>query len=496
MAEISLIYPHQLFQKHPALAEDRKVLILEDPLFFYDQQAGIKFHKLKLVLHRASMKQYYQKQLKPYDAEYIDYRQLKKDNSFREIIRSHQANKIHVVDPVDDWLTLRIRQVAQELGLKIVWYNSPNFITSVKQIRSYLKNKKRYFHHHFYKWQRKRLDLLVDEQGNPEGGQWSYDQKNRKTLPDQIDLPGLVDLGSNDKSVTEAKKYVKANFDDHPGNLEWFGYPINHQQAERWLQDFLNRKLAQFGPYEDAIDQNHPFLFHSLISPLLNIGLLNPEKIVNDLIESYQNQQLPLNSVEGFLRQIIGWREFMRAVYILIGSRQRTSNELDHQRQLTKAWYQAQTGLKPVDQVIQRLQKYAYCHHIERLMVLGNAMLLSQIHPQQVYRWFMEMFIDAYDWVMVPNVYGMSQYADGGGIVTKPYISGSNYLLKMSNYQKDDWSQVWDGLFWNFVQLNQEKLKKEARMGFMVSTWERFSQEKQDKLVKSANEFIETKTSI
>ncbi len=494
MTQIGLIYPHQLFLNHPVLAENRKILLLEDPLFFYDQQARIKFHKLKLVLHRASMKQFFESQLKDYDASYIDYAQLKQANSLSQLLKTHQADEIHVVDPVDDWLKQRISKTVDSLDLKLSWHKTPNFLTSSQEIQDYFQDKKRYYQHYFYQWQRKRLNLLVDEQGKPEGGQWSYDQENRQKLPDKIDLPGLMELDSSSEFVAEAKEYVQSNFSDHPGQIGWFGYPTNHHQAQDWWQDFLNRKLAQFGPYEDAIDQDHPFLFHSLISSLLNIGLLNPQQIVEDLIKHYQDHKIPLNSVEGFLRQIIGWREFMRAVYLLIGPKQRASNNLSHQRELSAAWYKGQTGLEPVDDTIKRLQKYAYCHHIERLMVLGNAMFLSQVDPKQVYRWFMEMFIDAYDWVMVPNVYGMSQYADGGQIVTKPYISGSNYLLKMSNYQSKDWSQIWDGLFWNFVQLHQEMLKKEARMGFMVSTWNRFSQDKQNKLIKSAEDFIDSKT--
>ena len=189
---------------------------------------------------------------------------------------------------------------------------------------------------------------------------------------------------------------------------------------------------------------------------MLNIGLLTPQQVLDRTFEFSRTHTVPLASLEGFIRQVIGWREFMYCIYHAVGETQRRGNFWDCQRDLPASFYSADTGIPPVDRVIRRVMDLAYCHHIERLMVLGNFMLLCEVRPEQVYQWFMELFIDAYDWVMVPNVYGMSQYADGGLITTKPYISSSNYIRKMSDFSRGPWCAIWDGLFWRFVSRHKE----------------------------------------
>ena len=211
------------------------------------------------------------------------------------------------------------------------------------------------------------------------------------------------------------------------------------------LTDFLQQRLELFGDYEDAIEQGQPWLWHSVLTPALNIGLLTPQQVVDQLLAMNADRKLPLNSVEGFLRQVIGWREFMRATYVDLGVQMRNSNHWQHHRPMPCSFYQGNTGIDPIDDTLARILEYGYCHHIERLMVLGGFMFLCEIHPEDIYRWFMEMFVDSYDWVMVPNVYAMSQNADGGLITTKPYFSGSNYIRKMSHYKPGAWSEIWDG---------------------------------------------------
>lgn len=238
-------------------------------------------------------------------------------------------------------------------------------------------------------------------------------------------------------------------FSTASGNAESFRYPITTEQAVAGLEDFLDHRFSQFGEYEDAIDCDEPFLFHSVLTPALNIGLLSPQQIVDAALK--RADDVPLNSLEGFIRQIVGSREYMRGVYRIHGRKQRSGNFWQHAQPMPRSFYDGTTGIEPVDTVIHRVLKYAYCHHIERLMILGNFMLLCEIHPHAIYQWFMEFFIDAYDWVMVPNVYGMSQHADGGLITTKPYISGSGYILKMSRFPKGNWCKIWDALYWRFI---------------------------------------------
>jgi len=223
---------------------------------------------------------------------------------------------------------------------------------------------------------------------------------------------------------------------------------------------------------------------------MLNIGLLSPHHIIIKALEIGKQKNIPLNSLEGFIRQIMGWREFIKIVYEREGSKQRTLNYWKFTRKIPVSFWKGTTGIPPIDCTIQKILKTGYCHHVERLMVLGNFMLLCEFDPNEVYRWFMEMFIDAYDWVMVPNVYGMTQFADGGLMTTKPYISSSNYLMKMSDYEKGNWQEIWDGLFWRFMQEHRSFFLKNPRLGMLVRTFDKMSTEKQNTHLNNANIFL------
>ena len=225
---------------------------------------------------------------------------------------------------------------------------------------------------------------------------------------------------------------------------------------------------------------------------MLNTGLLTPQEVIDDTLIFISEHEIPLNSSEGFIRQIIGWREFIRGIYEVAGRKERTMNFWKFEREIPKEFYTAETGIKPLDQTIKKVLKTGYCHHIERLMILGNFMLLCEFHPDAVYRWFMEMFIDAYDWVMVPNVYGMSQFADGGLMATKPYISGSNYILKMSDYKKGSWTDIWDALFWRFMHVHRDFFTRNPRLGMLVRTFDKMPESKRNKQLETAEDFLLT----
>ena len=246
----------------------------------------------------------------------------------------------------------------------------------------------------------------------------------------------------------------------------------------------------EFGTYEDAIVAEGTILNHSVLTPMLNVGLITPEEIVGTSLLYAKENDVPINSTEGFIRQIIGWREFIRGVYETRGRDERLKHFWGFSKKIPPSFYDGTTGIYPIDQTIKKILKTGYCHHIERLMVLGNFMLLCEFDPDEVYRWFMELFIDAYDWVMVPNVYGMSQFADEGLFATKPYISGSNYLMKMSNYKKGDWQAVWDGLFWRFMHVNRDFFLKNPRLGMLVRTFDKMSDEKKENHLGNAEEFL------
>ncbi|MFP3868313.1 MAG: cryptochrome/photolyase family protein [Desulfobacteraceae bacterium] len=489
MKQAAIIFPHQLFEVHPAITRQSIIYLVEDQLFFRDFHYPARFHQQKLVLHRASLWAYRDRlESQGLTVRYLEYRPDPGRGYLFEALRQDEIDTAYLAAPVDYILEKRLRREAGAANLKLHFLTSPGFLCSEEEIREYFQGAKRYFQTKFYQDQRRRRNILMAA-GQPQGGRWTYDTLNRRRLPRDTQVPPLPDLGEN-PYVTEAKGYVQEKFADHPGSLTDFNYPVTHAAAAQWLEDFLQQRLEWFGDFEDAISAREPYLFHSVISPLINIGLLTPAQVLEKTLAYAQDHPVPLNSLEGFVRQILGWREYVRAMYLLIGVRQRTANFWNHQRKLPPAFYAGTTGIDPVDTVIQRLQARAYAHHIERLMVLGNFMLLCEIDPNEVYRWFMEMFIDAYDWVMVPNVYSMSQFADGGLMMTKPYLSSSRYLLKMSDYPQGPWCEVWDGLYWRFINQHREYFAKNPRLRPMLGHLSRMAASKREKLFEVAEHYL------
>lgn len=464
MTAITLVFPDQLFDKHPALDFSRPVYIVEEFLFFRVQL----FHKQRLVLLRAAMKAYANDLTsRGYTVFYVDSLVLKKRGDLFTFLNQQRIHSIHLADFADDWLKSDLETASNGYGWSLCFYTSPMFICSEKEVYSYFKSRKNGAMAHFYADQRKRLNILMSN-GSPLGGKFSFDQENRKRLPKGYPIPPLYSP-SHDLLVKEAIDYVEKEFIGAIGEPRPFLYPTTFAQARNALADFIQNKLRVFGDYEDAIDQKESFLFHSVLSPLLNIGLLTPQEVIEAVLSSYEKDSLPLNSVEGFVRQIIGWREFVRGNYLVKGRSERTSNYFNHTGRLPNGFWDGTTGIPPVDQTIRRILKTGYCHHIERLMILGNFLLLTECEPNAVYEWFMAYFVDAYDWVMVPNIYVMSQYADEGSFTTKPYISGSNYILKMSNYSKGEWTDLWDGLFWRFLKKHRPLFEKNPRTKVLLN---------------------------
>lgn len=483
MTSATLIFPHQLFECHPAVAPGRSIYLAEDPLIFgNDPDYPVAFHKQKLVLHRASM-QAYTDELR---AAGHAVNPVPHTHDYREVLPEDICD-LHLADPHDFILEKRMRKFANKRGITLHIHPSPAFLSPPEFLEEHIAGKKKPFMASFYKAQRKRMEILIDPDGGPTGGQWSFDEDNRKKVPKDHSPPAPPEAKCREH-VERAIAYVAKHFPDHPGSMENFRYPVTRSDARAWLDEFIAHGFHDFGAYEDAISCRHPFLHHSVLTPALNIGLLTPREIIDAVLTT--RRKIPLNSLEGFIRQVIGWREFMHGIYRHRGVEIRTMNFFQHDRQIPKAFYEATTGIAPIDRIIRQLHDEAYCHHIERLMILGNFMLLCRFDPQAVYRWFMEFFIDAYDWVMVPNVYGMSQFADGGTFTTKPYISGSNYLLKMSDEKKGPWTEIWDALFWTFVGDHQELFMKNPRASMMARNWQGFSSEKQQSLRDRADEFI------
>jgi deoxyribodipyrimidine photolyase-related protein len=479
-----------LFEDLSALPALKHVVLVEEYLFFKQYP----FHKQKLAFHRASMKKY-EAFLKTAGktVKYIDAIQVESEvqKNISCIKTAYSPKVIHVFDLVDNWLEKRLKKACSEHKITLTIHPSPQFLTTKAELENYFAERKRFFQTDFYIDQRKKRKILVDGKNKPLGGKWSFDAENRKKYPPKKMVPH-TSFELFDSYYQEAFTYVESHFSQNVGNLNRsYLYPTDFEQANTWFMRFLEGRFLEFGVYEDAIVARETVLHHSVLTPMLNAGLITPSEIVEKTLEYAANHDIPLNSLEGFIRQVVGWREFIRSMYELRGTQQRTTNYWHFSRPIPASFWTGTTGIDPIDQTIKKLQESAYCHHIERLMVLGNFMLLCEFNPDEVYEWFMVFFIDAYDWVMVPNVYGMSQFADGGTFATKPYISSSNYLLKMSDYKRGSWCETWDALFWNFMDKQRAFFLQNPRIGMLLQQFDNMPSEKQEAIRKTAREYLE-----
>lgn len=490
---LRLVLPHQLFREQLDAADGTVFVLIEHDLLFRQYS----FHSHKLVLHRASMSRFARRLgAKGHDVVVLRSEAGRSSHQqLADLVRHRRPAQVTWFDVVDDWLEQDLYSGLADGGYRMRGEDvleTPNFLTDRGQIDDrFAANAARM--HDFYVWQRRRLGVLVDGSGQPAGGKWSFDADNRKKLPrgytprtvgrfarhpihqlegtfdfEALTEPPAVAADEASDDVERAVAWVAEEFPDAPGDPALFAWPTSADEARKHLHEFVRERLDDFGPYEDAISTTHPFIAHGLLTPALNIGLLDPREVLEAVLAG-AGPNTPLASLEGFVRQVIGWREYMRATYRTRGRQMRTANRLNHRNGLGEGWWEADTGLAPVDMVVSRVLATGYAHHIERLMVLGNAMSLLRIHPDDVYEWFMELFIDAYDWVMVPNMYAMSQFAAGEAITTKPYVSGSNYLRRMSDLPAGEWMHDWDGLYWTFIDDHREVFERNPRSRMVVS---------------------------
>lgn len=459
----------------------------------------VRHHQQKLVLFLAAMREYADDLRERGFA--VDYRALAPEpgddpayeDKLGQFVSKHSIDELLHFEIEDHFFDNRIATFCEERGIRRTVIDSPMFLTRRDQFEEYLDGRKQPFMAEFYKLQRKRLDLLLDKDGGPTGGQWSYDEDNRKSLPDDLELPALPEP-KRSQHTEDVIELVAARFGDHPGRAEDFWWPVTRRSALYWLRDFMDKRLARFGPYQDAITQRSETAFHSVISPLLNIGLITPRDVIGQALAKAKKTDIPLASLEGFVRQVVGWREFVRGVYHHYDDDQRNSNFWGHRRQLTDAWYEGKTGIPPLDDAIRTALRLGWSHHINRLMVVSNLMNLCEIEPRQVHDWFMETHVDSSDWVMGPNVYGMGLYSDGGIFATKPYICGSNYLLKMSDYKKGDWCDTVDGLYWRFIDKHRTFFSNNQRLSMMVRMLDKLNADRQRRIFAAAETFIERYT--
>ena len=480
-----LIFPNQLFPLKMINLIDslkfNKIFIIEEPRYFSD----FKFHKLKLVYHRASMKKYYDELSKKFNIVYIDFNNVNK-NFYKKL----NDDSTTYFNPIDHKLLKKLSKLLN----KATMINNLNFLLTPDEIKEnkdkfFMNNK--YSHDNFYKFQRTKLDILM-KNNKPINNKWSFDTENRKALPNNIKEPKLPKI-RKDKYYKEAVEYVNKYFIKNYGNTDEWIYPIESKTALKWLNYFLSKKLSNFGPYEDAVDTTKPFLFHSVLSPMMNIGIL-PDTLVVKISNDYylkHKDSIPIASYEGFIRQVIGWRNYVYSLYLLEPTMY-NKNFLNHKKKINEKYWLAETNIKPIDDIIKNIVKYSYAHHIERLMYLGNWFLINQADPKEVYRIFMEWTVDAYDWVMVPNIMGMSQFADGGKMMTRLYFSSSNYIDKMSIYKRkkdETWWKYWDAIYYSFIDKHQEMLSKNYATSRQVAYWKKKSTKEKEILLELSKSY-------
>jgi deoxyribodipyrimidine photolyase-related protein len=450
-----------------------------------------RHHQQKIVLFFAAMRAYAE-ELREAGFS-VCYVTLDKDNSetyeekLTKALKKNGATGIRHFEIEDKAMEQRLARLAEDQGLDREEIPSPMFTCSRDRFAAFAAGESRLLMGDFYREQRQRLGILVDDDGAPTGGQWSFDADNRKKLPRRLTPPDVPWVEPDDR-VAGVIDVVAETFAAHPGSAREFRWPTTRRQARAWLDDFIEHRLADFGPYEDALTTRSDTVFHSLLSPYLNIGLLTPREVIDAALE--REDDIPLQSLEGFVRQIIGWREFIRGIYRQFGETQEASNFWGHERKLAQAWYEGTTGIPPLDDTIETARRLGWTHHIPRLMVVGNLMTLCEIRPASAHRWFMEMFIDSSEWVMGPNVYGMALFSDGGIFATKPYVCGSNYLRKMSDYPKGEWCEVVDGLYWRFIDRHRDFFGKNPRLALMPRALDRLDDERRERIFAAAETFL------
>lgn len=516
MSNILLIlFPSQLFEiqyikKIFSYTEDNikvksKHICLWEYEYFFTKFA---YHKMKLVFHRSSMKKYFDS-IK--SNEYYKF-YLETDENISKLdkyIKSNNIDQIRFFNPIEKELVGMIMENKIINQVEKLVFPSPYFLNSTKWDKNKIINDSLggLRHDLFYKSQRIDYNIMVKKSGSkyiPNGSKWSYDIENRSPFEKSQEEPNILKFKSKKRQeyLESAVEYVKANFSKHYGetNLSNFIYPIDREEALEWLKFFVAHKLDKFGKYEDALSSQIKFGFHSVLSPLTNIGLITPQDIINH-VRGYKKN---MASKEGFIRQVIGWREYCYFTYDLYGKTlESTPIYKSNKYSISKHIWNCSTQIPPIDNILKNVSSNAYSHHIERLMGIGNFLVLIETNPKEIYKWFQTMYIDAYDVFMIPNVYGMLCYGKldtKSHMMTRPYFASSNYLIKMSDYKSETcvkidnqlykWDKIMDSLYWYHIFKYSSEFKKIYATSSGVARWEKFDSNKKKNIIELAKKYI------
>jgi len=487
------------------ISKDDHVLMME----VMSEASYVKHHKHKIILIFSAMR-HYAKNLRDlgYKVTYIEFEDKKNTHSIAgeisRFIDNKDISEIFVTEVGEYRLFKELDSLKEIIPIKLTFVNDDRFIVDREFFKNWAKDRKELILEYFYREIRRKTNILMDGK-KPCGDKWNYDAENRKPAGKQV--PAIKFLKFKDDEITsEVKKLVAKNFANNMGDVNDFNYAVTREDALDAFAFFVKEKLENFGSYQDVMYEDQAFLFHSLISPYLNIGFLNPLEICRKIEEEYRQNKAPLNAVEGFVRQVIGWREFIRGVYWHYMPEYTKSNFLEAKNKLPEFYWSGETELNCLKQVIGFTKKYAYSHHIQRLMITGNFALLIGADVKQVHEWYLAVYIDAYEWVESPNIIGMSLYADGGIVATKPYISGGSYINRMSNFCKNckydiktndqENSCPFNYLYWNFLDLHKNKFKNNRRMSIAYNNLEKMDENKLKKIKNLAVNFIKVQANV
>ncbi len=418
------------------------------------------------------------------------------------LIDQRKPENVRVVLPGDSRILEQLTHLSGSHEFILNILPDHHFVSEPGEFSQWISRLKQPRMEYWYRYMRKKRNLLMDEEGQPLGGKWNFDHENRKTFSRcGPELSGMYPAFPADEITRGVIADIEQYLPDLPGNLDAFSWPVCRNDALKALDLFIEKRIARFGDYQDAMWTDEPFLYHSWISSSLNLKLLNPAEVIAKTIQAYENGKAPLNAAEGFIRQILGWREYVRGLYWTHRDSWGSMNGLQHNNNLPDFYWTADTEMKCLQQSISQVLDHGYGHHIQRLMVTGLFALLSNVDPQQVYRWYLAMFVDAVAWVEVPNTIGMSQFADGGILASKPYIASGNYINRMSNYcsgcpyspskASDEDACPFTTLYWAFVNDNQTWLATNPRLAMQVKNWQRKSNEEQEAILLKRGQLIE-----
>lgn len=505
MTALCVIFGDQLSWDIAALADADPTQTVVCMAEVWDEATYVKHHKKKLAFLFSAMR-HFANALRSagYTVAYTPLDDPKNTGSFRgevqRAMRQYGCDHIVVTHPGEYRVMVEVQAWAQALDVSVDIREDTRFLCTLGAFDQWASGRKQLRMEYFYREMRKQYAILMAGD-QPVGGKWNYDADNRKPLKSGVQIP-LPWQTKPDAITQSVMAMVAERFSDHFGDIDPMYLAVTHDQAQAVLDDFIAHRLPYFGDYQDAMIQGEPWLYHSHIGFYLNCGLLCPLPCVTAAVDAYNRGDAPLNAVEGFIRQIMGWREYVRGIYWRMMPDYAQNNALGATRPLPDFYWTGKTGMNCIAQCVQETKRNAYAHHIQRLMVLGNFALLAGLDPKAVNNWFLIVYADAYEWVELPNVTGMILFADGGYLASKPYAAGGSYIHKMSNYCQQCRYKVaektgpdacpFNYLYWDFLARNRDYLKGNPRVGMMYKTYDRMTDEKKAAIQSDATRFLQT----